>query len=58
MKKQIKGKPGSSKNTLSGPTNCKKATRHHVHLSLRAKSRKTNDAKLRKWPKTSSWAIF
>ena len=53
IKKQIKGKSGSSKNTLSGPTNCKKTTRHYVHRSLRAKPRKTNDAKLRKWPKTS-----
>ena len=48
----------SNKNTLTGPTNCKKTTRHHAHLSLCAKSRKTNDAKSRKWPKTSIWAIF
>ena len=47
-----------NKNTLTGPVNCKKTTRHHAHLSLRAKSRKTNDAKSRKWPKTSIWAIF
>ena len=46
------------KNTLTGPANCKKTTRHHAHLSLCAKSRKTNDAKSRKWPKTSIWAIF
>ena len=42
-----------NKNTLTGPANCKKTTRHHAHLALCAKSRKTNDAKLRKWPKTS-----
>ena len=47
-----------NKNTLTGPANCKKTTRHHDHLSLCAKSRKTNDAKSRKWPKTSIWAIF
>ena len=47
-----------NKNTLSGPANRKKTTRHHAHLSLCAKSRKTNDAKSRKWPKTSIWAIF
>ena len=23
-----------NKNTLTGPTNCKKTTRHHAHLSL------------------------
>ena len=28
------------------------------HLSLFAKSRKTNHPKSRKWPKTSIWAIF
>ena len=39
-------------------TICKKTTRHHAHLSLCAKSRKTNNAKSRKWPKTSIWAIF
>ena len=47
-----------NKNTLTGPVNCKKTTRHHAHLLLCAKSRKTNDAKSRKWPKTSIWAIF
>ena len=47
-----------NKNKLTGPANCKKTTRHHAHLSLCAKSRKTNDAKSRKWPKTSIWAIF
>ena len=24
-----------NKNTLTGPANCKKTTRHHAHLSLR-----------------------
>ena len=33
-------------------------TRHHAYLSLCGKSRKTNNAKSRKWPKTSIWAIF
>ena len=47
-----------NKNTLTGPANCKKTTRHHAHLSLCAQSKKTNDAKSRKWPKTSIWAIF
>ena len=47
-----------NKNMLTGPANCKKTTRHHAHLSLCAKSRKTNNAKSRKWPKTSIWAIF
>ena len=42
-----------NKNTLTGPANCKKTTRHHAHLSLCAKSRKTNNAKSRKVPKTS-----
>ena len=27
-----------NKNPLTGPTNCKKTTRHHAHLSLCAKS--------------------
>ena len=31
------------KNTLTGPANCKKTTRNAAHLSLCAKSRKTND---------------
>ena len=35
-------------NTLTGPANCKKTTRHYTHLSLCAKSKKTNDAKWRK----------
>ena len=48
----------TNKNTLTRPANCKKTTGHHIHLSLCAKSRKTNDAKSRKWPKTSIWAIF
>ena len=47
-----------NKNTLTGPVNYKKTARHHAQLSLCAKSRKTNDAKSRKWPKTSIWAIF
>ena len=47
-----------NKNILTGPANCKKTTRHHAHLSLCAKSRKTNNEKSRKWPKTSIWAIF
>ena len=47
-----------NKNTLTGPVNCKKTTRHHAHQSLCAKSRKTNDAKSKKWTKTSIWAIF
>ena len=45
-------------NTLTGPANCKKTSRHHAHLSLCEKSRKTDDAKSRKWAKTSIWAIF
>ena len=44
--------------SLTGPANCKKTTRHYAHLSLRAKLRKTNNAKSRKLPKTSIWAIF
>ena len=36
----------------------KKLTRHHANLSLCAKSRKSNDAKSIKWPKTSIWEIF
>ena len=47
-----------NKNALAGPVNCKKTTRHYAHLSLHAKSRKTNDAKSKKWPKNSIWAIF
>ena len=47
-----------NKNTLTGPANCKKTTRHYAHLSLCGKSRKTNNAKSRKWRKTSIWAIF
>ena len=48
----------NKKNTLTGPANCKKTTRHHAYLSLCAKSRKIIDEKLRKFPKTSIWAIF
>ena len=47
-----------NKNTLTGPVNCKKTIRHHVHLLLCAKSRKTNNAESRKLLKTSTWAIF
>ena len=49
---KVKASYNSNKNTLTGPTNCKKTTRDYVHLSLCAKSRKTSDAKSRKWPKT------
>ena len=41
--------PFHNKNTLTGPANCKKTTRHHAHLSC-AKSMKINDGKSRKWP--------
>ena len=37
-----------NKNTMTGPANCKRTTRHYTHLSLFAKSRKTNDANSRK----------
>ena len=47
-----------NKNILTGPANCKKTTRHHAHLSLCAKPRKTNDVKSRKWRKTSISVIF
>ena len=47
-----------NKKTLTGPTNYKKTTRHHAHLSLCAKSIKANDVKSRKWPKISIWAIL
>ena len=43
---------------MTGTANCKKTTRHHAHLSLYAKPRKTNKAKSRKWPETSIWANF
>ena len=43
---------------MNGPANSKKRARHHAHLSLCSKSRKTSDAKLIKWPKTTIWAIF
>ena len=52
-----KGKLCKNKNSLTEPANRKK-TRHHAHLSLCGKSRKTNDPKSRKWPKISIWAIF
>ena len=44
QKMKKKKKCTLNKNTLTGPANCKKTTRHHAHLSLCAKSRKTNDA--------------
>ena len=47
---------GNSNKT--GPANCKKTTRHYAHLSLCGKSRRNNNAKSRKLPKTSIWAIF
>ena len=47
-----------NKNIFSGQANCKKTTRHYAHLSLCAKSRKTNDAKSRKWPKNLIWQFF
>ena len=47
-----------NKNTLTGLKKCTKTTRHHAFLSLRAKSKETNDAKSRKRPKTSTCAIF
>ena len=47
-----------SKDTLTVPANCKKTTRHHAQLPLCAKSRKTNHAKLRKWPKVSIWVFL
>ena len=58
-----KSPPGQSKskikkNTLTGPANGKKTCRYHAHLSLCAKSRKTNDEKSKKWLKTTIWAIF
>ena len=42
---KVKASYNSNKNTLTGPTSCKKTTRDYAHLSLCAKSRKTNDAK-------------
>ena len=51
-------KSRDNKTTLTGPANSKKTTRNHAHLSLSAKSRKTNYPKSRKWPKSSIWAIF
>ena len=48
----------TNKNTLTGPANCNNTNRHHAHLSLFAKSRKSSGAKSRKWPKTSISAIF
>ena len=42
-----------NKNRLTGLANFMNTTLHHAHLSLWAKSRKTNNAKSRKPPKTS-----
>ena len=50
LKKKVTAKKQENKNTLTGPANCKKTTRYRAHLSLCAKSRKTNKAKSRKWP--------
>ena len=47
-----------NKNTLTGLTNCKNTSRHHAHLSICAKSRKTNRAKLWKWPKNLNLGNF
>ena len=49
---------GENKNTMTGLANCRKTNKHYAHLSLCAKSRKNNNAKLRKWPKSSISAIF
>ena len=43
-----------NKNTLTGQENCKKA----AHLSLCAKSRKTNDAKSRKYGQKPQFGQF
>ena len=48
----------ANKHTLTGMMNCKKTARHHVNLSLCAKSRKTNDAKSRKWQKPQFGQFF
>ena len=47
-----------NKNILTGPANCKKTTRHHAHIALCTKSRTTNDAKSKKWPKTRIFDDF
>ena len=47
-----------NKNTLTGLANCKKTTRHHAHLSLCAKSRKTNDAKVEEIAKNLNLGNF
>ena len=47
-----------NKNILTGPANCKETTRHHAHLSLCAKSRKTNDGSPENDQKNLIWAIF
>ena len=46
------------KNTLTGPATCNETTRHHAHLPPCAKSRKTNDAKLRKMAKNLNLGNF
>ena len=50
--------PVGSKNILTGPENCQKTTTHHAHLSIFAKSMKTNDAKSTKWPKPQFGQFF
>ena len=47
-----------NKNTLNGLANCKKTTTHHAHLSLCAKSRKANDAKVEKMAENLQIVIF
>ena len=54
----IRAEYKDNKNASTGRANCKKATRHHAHFPLIAKSRKSNDGQSRKEQKTSSWAIF
>ena len=46
------------KNTLTGPATCNETTRHHAHLPPCSKSRKTNDAKLRKMAKNLNLGNF
>ena len=52
ISKTVSSRFNFNKNTFTGLANCKKTTRHHAH-QLCAESRKTNDAKSRKWSKTS-----
>ena len=56
--KKKAGKDTYNKKTLTGPTNCKKTTRHHGHLTLCAKSRKTNDAKSKNGQKPQFGQFF